>query len=464
MVDVDETGKIILNKIKQKVDKEHKKIKRIETSRGVNPKTNDEEIVSAKSIFDVDPEKTSTSSGKRRAIGFIMTSSDEDNEPGKIRVVPRKKNKNQTQNDYDEFSAMGDVSENEEIITNVKPSFIEETGRTQIGRNVDRPRNLDQNRFSKSYFGANFRKVSSLTGKRRAISPIISSSDDNSDSDGVRALPKEDNHEKSSERIDVNKNEKLFHKISPNLDEENESLDANRNVRQPINREEYQSSRSYFKTNFGKIFSLTAQSKFRDEIVKSSDEENNADEAIVDQDYDKALKKLNVNENKKMASSNVTSNVETGKKIQIKKKIHPLINDEETALSRSSFTANYNKLSSLTVKQKASHPIFTSSDEDKDSNETEVIPKKNVEKSTKIVDVHFESPSLKIKNITAQKDKQYDSSVNNEKILFSRPKFNTDLQTSFPSTSQNLKTNKTDDLKKLTTLFTKMNTIIRLCN
>ncbi|CAD6203702.1 GSCOCG00012664001-RA-CDS, partial [Cotesia congregata] len=160
-----------------------------------------------------------------------------------------------------------------------------------------------------------------------------------------------------------------------------------------------------------------------------------------------------------MASSNVTSNVETGKeKFKSKRKIHPLINDEETALSRSSFTANYNKLSSLTVKQKASHPIFTSSDEDKDSNETEVIPKKNVEKSTKIVDVHFERPSLKIKNITARKDRQYDSSVNNEKILFSRPKFNTDLQISIPSTSQNPKTNKTDDLKKLTTLSTKMNT------
>ncbi|XP_044577052.1 uncharacterized protein DDB_G0288805-like [Cotesia glomerata] len=374
MVDVDETGKIILNKIKQRVDKERKKMKRIKTGRNVNPKANDEEIISAKSIFDVDAEKPSTPSGKRRTIGLIITSSDEDNETDKVRVVPRKEYKNQTQNDYDEFSAMANVSENEEIIANVKPSYVEETGRIQIGRNVDQPMNLDQNRVSRSYFGANFRKMSSLTGKRRASSPIISSSDDNSDSDEARASPKKNNN--------------------------------------------------YWM-----------------------------------RDNDKTSKKLNVNENKKMAFSKMTSNLETDKeKFQIRRKVHPLMNDEKTALPKSYLTANCSKLPSLTVKQKASDPIFTSSDEDKDLDETEVIPRKNVEKSLEIFDVHFQSPSLKKKYITAQKDRQHNSSVNNEKILFSRPKFNTDLQIPLPSTSKNPKTNKTDDLKKLPSLSTKTNT------
>lgn len=42
----------------------------------------------------------------------------------------------------------------------------------------------------------------------------------------------------------------------------------------------------------------------------------------------------------------------------------------------------------------------------------------DVKKSIEIVDVHFVSPSLKKKNITAKKDRQHDLTVNNKNILF----------------------------------------------
>ncbi|KAH0534646.1 hypothetical protein KQX54_006161 [Cotesia glomerata] len=221
MVDVDQNGKILLNKRKKDVKKGGKKGEKIKTSRAVGRKVNDEDIMQTKSIFDEDSDEPSSPSSKLRRVTrkiissddseleeertknyskkvssstikprasnrmlISINSEDEDNEPETKKKVISFKRHDQTnlkQNNDEESRELINVNKYERAVSKVRPRNEETNKGTKAGSVENSPMRNKRNPRSTSPVGFYYGKMSSSMLKQRTSDLVFTSSDEESE-------------------------------------------------------------------------------------------------------------------------------------------------------------------------------------------------------------------------------------------------------------------------------------------